>query len=76
MQTIDQRLATLESAVNTTSAAALNALAAVINAVTKLDNVDRKALWEDLESAKSVQVQGGHQGNYLEILAMLQSRIS
>lgn len=76
MQTIDQRIATLESAANTLSAATINSLAAVISAITKLDNVDRRALWDDLEAAKTVHVQNGDQGNYSQILALLQSRIS
>ncbi|GEM_PF-2870430 len=76
MQTIDQRIATLENAANTLSAATINSLAAVISAITKLDNVDRRALWDDLEAAKTVHVQNGDQGNYSQILALLQSRIS
>ncbi|CAI8802159.1 hypothetical protein [Pseudomonas zeae] len=76
MQTVDERLAALEQAANTISAATLNAVGAVIKAVTKLDAVDRQALWDDLEGAKSVSVQNGNQANYLQILSLFQKNIS
>nr|WP_315446142.1 hypothetical protein [uncultured Pseudomonas sp.] len=76
MQTVDERLAALEQAANTISAATLNAMGAVIKAVTKLDTVDRQALWDDLEGAKSVSVQNGNQTNYLQILSLFQKNIS
>jgi galactitol-specific phosphotransferase system IIC component len=76
MQTVDERLAALEQAANTISTATLNAVGAVIKAVTKLDAVDRQALWDDLEGAKSVSVQNGNQANYLQILSLFQKNIS
>ncbi|WP_460137928.1 hypothetical protein [Pseudomonas sp. S2_A10] len=76
MQNVEHRLAQLEQAANTVSAVTLNALGAVINATTKLDSVDRQALWDELESYKATQIQGGSQANYLDMLSFLQSRIS
>ncbi|MCG8291970.1 MULTISPECIES: hypothetical protein [Pseudomonas] len=76
MQTVEHRLAALEQAANTVSAVTLNALGAIINAVTKLDSVDRQALWDDLESYKATQIQGGSQANYLDMLNFLQSKVS
>ena len=76
MQDVEHRLAQLEQAANTVSAVTLNALGAIINATTKLESVDRQALWDELESYKATQVQGGSQANYLDMLSFLQSRIS
>ncbi|KRP44054.1 hypothetical protein [Pseudomonas poae] len=76
MQTVDQRLVALEQSANTMAAATLNALGSIIKVVSKLDSVDRQALWDDLEGAKSVQVENGHQANYLQIMSILQSNIS
>lgn len=75
MQTVDQRLAALEQATNTISAATLNALGSIIKTVTKLDSVDRQALWDDLEGAKSVHIENGNQANYLQIISIFQSNI-
>lgn len=76
MQSVDQRVAVLEQAVNTMSAATLNALGAIFKAVTKLDAVDRQALWDDLEGAKSAVIPNGDQANYLQILSLFQKNIS
>lgn len=76
MQNVENRLAALEQAANTVSAVTLNTLGAIINSVTKLESIDRQALWENLESFKATQVQGGNQANYLDMLTFLQSRIS
>lgn len=76
MQNVENRLAALEQAANTVSAVTLNTLGAIISAVSKLDSVDRQSLWDDLESYKATQVQGGNQANYLDMLSFLQSRIS
>lgn len=76
MQNVEHRLAQLEQAANTVSAVTLNAPGAIINATTKLETVDRQALWDELESYKATQVQGGSQANYLDMLSFLQSRIS
>lgn len=75
MQNVEHRLAQLEQAANTVSAATLNALAAIINSVTKLESVDRQALRDDLESFKATQVQNGNQAEYVRMLSFLQSRI-
>ena len=76
MQTLDQRLVALEQATNTLSAATINAIGSVIKTVTQLESVDRKALWDDLQALKEVQVKNGHQGNYLQIISLFQSNIS
>ncbi|MCO7565127.1 hypothetical protein NJI34_21900 [Pseudomonas sp. S 311-6] len=75
MQNIENRLTALEQAANTVSAVTLNTLGAIINEITKLDSIDRQSLWENLESYKATQVQGGNQANYLDMLTFLQSRI-
>lgn len=75
MQNVENRLAQLEQAANTVSAATLNALAAIINSVTKLDSLDRQALRDELESFKATQIQNGNQAEYLRMLTYLQSRI-
>lgn len=76
MQTLDQRLAAIEQATNSLSAATINAIGSLIKTVTQLESVDRKALWEDLEALKEVQVQNGNQGSYLQIISLFQSNIS
>ena len=76
MQTLDQRLAAIEQATNSLSAATINAIGSLIKTVTQLDSVDRKALWDDLEALKEVQVQNGNQGSYLQIISLFQSNIS
>ena len=76
MQTLDQRLVALEQATNTLSAATINAIGSVIKTVTQLESVDRKALWDDLQALKEVQVENGDQGNYLQIISLFQSNIS
>ncbi|MEL4167255.1 hypothetical protein [Pseudomonas sp. ZS001] len=76
MHTVDDRVAALEQAVNTISAATLNALGAIIKATTKLEALDRQALWDELEGAKSVSVQNGNQAQYLHILSLFQQNIS
>lgn len=75
MQNVEHRLAQLEQAANTVSAATLNALGAIISALTKLESVDRQALRDDLESFKATQVQNGDQAEYLRMLSYLQSKI-
>ena len=76
MQTLDQRLAAIEQATKSLSAATINAIGSLIKTVTQLDSVDRKALWDDLEALKEVQVQNGNQGSYLQIISLFQSNIS
>jgi hypothetical protein len=75
MQNVEHRLAQLEQAANTVSAATLNALAAIISAVTKLESVDRQSLREELETFKAIQLQNGNQAEYVRMLSHLQSRI-
>jgi len=76
MQTLDQRVVAIEQATNSLSAATINAIGSLIKTVSQLESVDRKALWDDLEALKEVQVQNGNQGSYLQIISLFQSSIS
>ncbi|QZI68669.1 hypothetical protein K5F93_19980 [Pseudomonas protegens] len=75
MKTLDQRVLELEQAANSTASAATNAIGSLIRAVTNLPEINRQALWDDLESVKSLQIQNGNQVMYVEMLTLLQKHI-
>ncbi|MCO7634138.1 hypothetical protein NJF54_20150 [Pseudomonas guariconensis] len=76
MKTIDQRLAILEQATNTTGSLTVNALGALARAITRLDSVDRQALWDDLQALKDVHIQNGNQDQYHQMISIIQSNIA
>ncbi|AOX08660.1 hypothetical protein D3C76_1077490 [compost metagenome] len=76
MQTVDQRLHTIEQALNTFPSAILNALLALTSAIEKQGTIDKAALKQELEELKSVQIENGNQAQYQQIISLVQSRIS
>lgn len=76
MQTLDQRLLSLEQAMNTVPSAILNAVMAIVSALDKQDSINKPLLKQELEELKLVQIENGNQKMYEDILTMIESRIS
>lgn len=76
MISIEQRVAVLESIVNTTPTAVMNVALEILSTLNNCESVDKEDLKRRLEDLRDVTIENGNMKAYNELISLAVSRLS